>query len=534
MNLVAGSIPRCVVSTLGILILSTSVAFAQFIVDGLEDDSDMTPGDGVCDINEAPPELGDCTLRAAVEEANALGGDQSVSFAISGVVALVNGVISITDDITIAGLSPQGTVIRQDSPAAGIFLIATGVDAPKSAVFENMTLREAELSAISSGPDTEVRIEDCHFVENQVTGGTGGAFSTAGVAEIDRSFFFMNSAIDAGAIQLISSTADVTIRNSEFIANTSTGPGGAIEMDAGSGTLVVQDSRFDNNQSTGASGGAISGNGTMEILRSTFNGNIAGVGAGDDGGAISYLQGTPGAFRFDMQESVVANGFAGDQGGGIFVLSGNDVLILRSAFIANEAGISGGGINIGQIGGTQQIANSTIAANIAPLGGGLNTSGTIEMGHLTVYINEGGGIQQAAFGATLSNSIVARAAGAGSGPDCDGAALIANEPNMDSDGSCGVSITAPDPGLGALTPVLAYSLLEGSPGLDSADSGVCLSPPVSGIDQLGTTRPIGPECDLGAREGAGSFIKDGFENRFGPEIESSSDITRIPIRTKKE
>ena len=534
MTYVSGSASRVVLSVFVFFFLGTSVASAQFIVDSLGDDGDMTPGDGVCDINEAPPELSDCTLRAAVEEANAFAGAQTISFGLSGIIALVNGVITITDDLTISGQGPQETIIRQDTADSGIFWAGTGPDAPDFMNFENMTLREAQQSAIASGATTGVTIEDCEFHENQATIGTGGAFSTSGVAEINRSLFFMNFGADGGAIQMITGMADVTIRNSEFISNTSNGPGGAIEMDVGSGRLVIHDSRFHDNESTGAIGGAISANGNVEILRSTFTNNLAGVGSGDDGGAIYYLQSTPGGFLFDMQQSVVANNFAGDAGGGIFVLSGDDVSILRSAFISNEALVDGGGIALGNTGGTHEIANSTIAGNTAPIGGGLDLAGIIEMTHLTVYINNGGGIENGTFGTTLSNSVVAKTASMGSGPDCDGTVLTVTDPNMDSDGSCGVSITAADPGLGGLTPALVHPLLPGSPGLDTADGVVCAAPPVLGIDQLGTSRPVGPECDLGAREGAGPFIKDGFENRFSFNAGSSGDITRIPIRTKKE
>ena len=42
---------------------------ANFLVNSTADSSDSTPGDGVCNAGG-----GACTLRAAIEEANALGG----------------------------------------------------------------------------------------------------------------------------------------------------------------------------------------------------------------------------------------------------------------------------------------------------------------------------------------------------------------------------------------------------------------------------------------------------------------------------
>ncbi len=68
----------CVVVILSILLaqfgLRPVAAAANFVVNSNADKTDANPGDGLCDTGE-----GECTLRAAVQEANALEGSDSIS-----------------------------------------------------------------------------------------------------------------------------------------------------------------------------------------------------------------------------------------------------------------------------------------------------------------------------------------------------------------------------------------------------------------------------------------------------------------------
>ena len=59
-----------------------AVAGATFTVVSVGDESDIAPGDGLCDVD--PGVASPCTLRAAIEEANALAGHDVIEFAIPG------------------------------------------------------------------------------------------------------------------------------------------------------------------------------------------------------------------------------------------------------------------------------------------------------------------------------------------------------------------------------------------------------------------------------------------------------------------
>jgi CSLREA domain-containing protein len=62
-------------------ILTPAAAATTFTVDSSADDVDFSPGDGVCDTNDGAGD-GPCTLRAAIEEANAWAGTDTINFSI--------------------------------------------------------------------------------------------------------------------------------------------------------------------------------------------------------------------------------------------------------------------------------------------------------------------------------------------------------------------------------------------------------------------------------------------------------------------
>lgn len=99
-----------------------SVAGAVFTVTTTNDQPDTTPGDGVCDTGG-----GECSLRAALMEANALAGTDTIGFNLSGggpfVIAPLSELPEVTDPITIDGTTQPGysdaPVVVLDGGSAG-------------------------------------------------------------------------------------------------------------------------------------------------------------------------------------------------------------------------------------------------------------------------------------------------------------------------------------------------------------------------------------------------------------------------------
>ncbi|MCB0108423.1 MAG: cadherin-like domain-containing protein, partial [Caldilineaceae bacterium] len=111
----------------------TMLPVADFLVDSFEEGTDANPGDGFCATSE-----GLCTIRAAVQEANALPGKQVLALTRSlymlnfeaptilaaaagnGTMATaddgaVSGDLDITDNLEIVGLSAEESVIHANS-----------------------------------------------------------------------------------------------------------------------------------------------------------------------------------------------------------------------------------------------------------------------------------------------------------------------------------------------------------------------------------------------------------------------------------
>ena len=203
-----------------------------------------------------------------------------------------------------------------------------------------------------------------------------------------------------------------------------------------------------------------------------------------------------------LNNLTIQNGYGNPYGGGVFN-TGGILTVTNSTFTGNQAGYGGGIANLG----TLTIANSTFYGNGATTNGGgvYNEGGSLTILNSTLSANNansGGGVyNKLAATMNLANSILANST---SGGDCANAGTIGNNTkNLIEDGSCNPVIVG-DPILDVLADnggsTQTMELLIGSPARDAGDNTVCANPPVSNLDQRGVTRPLGPNCDIGAYE----------------------------------
>jgi CSLREA domain-containing protein len=91
---------------------------ADFTLETTADAPDLSPGDGVC--ATAVGDNNACTLRAAIQEANAIAGANTIhvpagtytlSIAGPGERAAATGDLDITDDVTIDGAGAAATIV---------------------------------------------------------------------------------------------------------------------------------------------------------------------------------------------------------------------------------------------------------------------------------------------------------------------------------------------------------------------------------------------------------------------------------------
>lgn len=444
------------------------------VVNSVADAVDASPGNGIC-----ATATGVCTLRAAVQEANALVGSDTILFDSS-----LNGT-PITLTILGAGENAAASGDLDITDKVGALRI-TGNGA------DNTIIQACDVTANPSctGVDRLVDILD------GVNLNLNGATLTKGHTSEARA----GAAIRVGLLLPWESgyggQASVVVSDSSLLDNTSNGHGGAIHS---LGNVTLNSSVVAGNRTlNGHSGGAIMNNlgGTLTITNSTISGNMTALGGS-------------GAAIFSNSGSAVSN-----------------VTVMGSTISGNTAGWDAGGIyNNVSAQGTLTISNSTVSGNTATNRGGaiFNGNGVVRLASVTISGNSagnvGGGILSTSGWSApvdFQNSIIAN----NTGGNClaEGAAKITSQGyNVVDDASCGPAATGDvvgDPLLRALADnggsTKTHSLRPGSPAIDAGRPEGCID--VGGAtllyDQRGAGFPRAIDangdgivrCDSGAFE----------------------------------
>jgi len=324
------------------------------IVNQTADADDVNPGDGNCD-SDAGASGAQCTLRAALREANAVAGDYVINFDIP------------TND---PGFDPS----------TGRYTInLTGV--LPEITQSNLTL---------NGPGVD------KLTVRRNTGGFYRIFSFGGVVEtVAISGMTLNngfSAEDGGAVKFTGKT--LTVNSCAFIDSTSGNSGGAIFAFA-SAKLSVTDSKFSSNFSGSslirAGGGAIYVRGPLSVTNSSFSENLT----SSYGGAVNFENTTTGTANSNISNSAF-NGNGSDAGGGLYVGTfGSIMSVTNCSFTGNTSTLinsRGGGIY--QSTGTLNITRSTFSGNEG-YGVAIGESSNITTNIIdsTISGNTGGGIE---------------------------------------------------------------------------------------------------------------------------------------------
>jgi CSLREA domain-containing protein len=183
-------------------------------------------------------------------------------------------------------------------------------------------------------------------------------------------------------------------------------------------------------------------------------------------------------------------------GGGV---SAVELMVRDSTFVGNTASNSSGAVTSPN--GT--IVNSTLVDNSAALGGAIriDSDENFRIIHATISGNTaglGGGLLVHGSLA-LENTIIANSAGG----DCAGAGSIVSMGSLVEDASCQAWYNG-DPMLRPLQnnggPTHTMLPASGSTAIDLGDATVCADEILGGLEQRGTARAIGYDCDIGATE----------------------------------
>jgi CSLREA domain-containing protein len=455
--------------------LAAAANAATFTVDSPADKVDAKPGDGKC-----ATDLGTCTLRAAIQEANEQGGGTINLNAGTYVLSIPNdnalplaatGDLDVYGELTITGGGADRTIVD----GGGI-----------NRVFAMQVASRVTLS------DLTVRNG------RALSGEEGGGIVNHG-----------NLILDNVTVTNNRTTSDETL--------SAGAPGGGIFNDV---SLQLRRCKVTGNTAADV-GGGIHNKGIITVLQSTISGNSA---ASDRGGGLSNFN------TATIILSTIAKNTAVGTGGGIE--NGGKMTLTHSAVTGNVAEYGGGIHNVGGL----DVTDSTIAGNTARrIGGGIHNefsstalNGTLRLNNVTIANNTageknqgepgGGGLANKKPATTkIANSLLAGNTDAsGKAPDCRGTLLCFGYDLVQTTTGCKVrgnpigNVLDQSAKLGPLAnnggPTQTIALLPGSPAIDAGSQAT----PGSGkgacekTDQRGKTRPIAgagrPICDIGAFE----------------------------------
>jgi CSLREA domain-containing protein/uncharacterized repeat protein (TIGR01451 family) len=393
-----------------------------FNVNTTADTDDAAAGNGTC-----ADSGGNCSLRAAVQEANVHAGADMITFAsaLNGVPiqltqvgddnTAAQGDLDINSDITIVGNGAANTIIQGSSNAAftgnmGDKIFGINQDGTFSTLnvsLSGLTVRftrnsnpivgtftetggalDIFLTGTGAMPGPTTTLTNCTFDSN------ANMFSYGGAINIDSGDLMGGTNIFRGTVQI----TGCTISNNDTL-NTGAGAlafGGGVNLFADRHNVTFTNTTIMGNQTSaniGSNGGGInirhSNGGTVTLNTCTISNNIS----GSDGGGI-LIAGVGGQTVNMTGGSISGNtaqGTGGDaDGGGLF--NGNPVgsTTLSGVTISNNTATTGsnargGGIHDGS-NAPLTINNCVISGNASDNGGGVATTNAF-VNQLTTITN---------------------------------------------------------------------------------------------------------------------------------------------------
>lgn len=255
------------------LFSAMAMSSRTFTVNSTVDASDVIPGDGVCATS-----AGQCTLRAAIQEANAQPSGSAITIMVpSGSYGLTLGVLTLTAQrIAILGAGSATTTVDGHS-LSGVFSIASAAQATLS----GLTITGGTVGQGSGGgiySTGSLVLSKSAVTGNTAVGGDGGGIdNNEGTLIVANSTVDSNSSAAGGGIE---NAGTLTVINSMLSGNTAANNGGGVFNVAPSARFVLSRSTVSGNTAT--YGGGIYSAAILTVTNSTLSGNAAGEGAGID------------------------------------------------------------------------------------------------------------------------------------------------------------------------------------------------------------------------------------------------------------
>ena len=303
---------------------------AVFTVDDLGDAPDANVADGVCATARTVFVPSHCTLRAAVQQANALGGPDEIDLGAATYVISrggsddAGGDLDVTDDLTVKGQAAATTIIESNG-GSRLFQVDSGGVRQLDVIIQDVTIRGGNAD-----------------VEGDVRCGDAQAHGGGGICVVNAHLLLVRS----------------TVAKSRAAA------GAGIVLLGGS--LHLKDSTIVDNVAS-VTGGGIFANGVVKIEGSTVARNTAPASAEAAGGI--HLR--PDGMSVELRSSTISD----NTGAGVFI----DAPCTAAPCVVNNVTIAfntfGGWRSKGDT-GDLSISNTMLSGNVpADCAGTLRSAG---------------------------------------------------------------------------------------------------------------------------------------------------------------
>jgi len=504
---------------------------ATFTVNSDQDLPDTSAGDGRCAASN-----GLCTLRAAIQETNALAGADQIN--LPGAVLRVSSELLVTSPVTLKGSGETVTIIDGNS-ATRIFKF--GLHSGPHYLSDLTIQNGANKNTTEPERNGGGIFNNTNLSLTNVTVKNSKAFQGGGI--YSQYFWSENPAY-------VLKMTNVTITGNASTATEDYWGGGGLF----NGSAIVADGLYITNNTANLQGGGFLNNSqtTVSIKNFVISGNRAPYGAGIDddigveiklengkitgnyanccgsatqgtptGGGIYHNWGTMSLVNVSLSDNTVDH----PKGYGGALVSIENMNLTNVSITGNHAAVGAGIFNGNSVNrpNTLNMVNVTVGKNVGTLtsgytaeGGGIYNYGLgqISMTNATITENSSqltGGLRNKGGSVQMVNTIMADNTDTVKAPDCSGN-ITSRGSNLigDADGfpkgqqPCNISLQSSDQTF--VSAVVAgsfvggvslpyYSLKSTSLPVDRGNSSLCPS-----FDQLGNARPSGAACDIGAVE----------------------------------
>ena len=326
---------------------SVVVCPSTLTVNDLGDTPDAAPGDRVC-----ADAVGKCTLRAAVEEANAITTctPLTINFIVTGIINLATKLPFLSHpNLTINGPGASQLTVRRSTvsgtPDFNIFTITGTIVRVAGLTISNGKLPNNNYGGgLDTSPGTTVTLESCVVSGNSTVYFGGGLASIGGTLILNNCLISGNQAGNAGGVWMFG--GNLTMSNTTISGNTTVGQDGGILFQSGATGSLTNSTISGNTAGSFPGGLRIIDGDTVTLTNCTVTDNRS-------NGAVGGIQVVGSLSALRLQNTIVANNV-----GPNFVNNSGTVTSLGN----NLASDSGGGLLIG--------AGDQINTNplLAPLG----------------------------------------------------------------------------------------------------------------------------------------------------------------------